>query len=140
MLSESNYGIWTVKMKIILRSLGVWSGIEDGDEDDDKDQGATVAISQVIPDDVMMAIAEKETTKDVWDALREMRVGKDRVKKARVQVLKRQLNKLHMGDSETINEYSMKLTTLVGETRSLDDSEVIEKLFSSILDRFFSYH
>jgi hypothetical protein len=42
-----------------------------------------------------------------------------------------------MGDSETINEYSMKLTTLVGETRSLDDSEVIEKLFSSILDRVF---
>jgi hypothetical protein len=42
-----------------------------------------------------------------------------------------------MGDSETINEYSMKLTTLVGETRSLDDSEVIEKLFSSVLDRVF---
>jgi hypothetical protein len=88
MLSESNYGIWAVKMKIILHSLGVWSGIDDGDEDDDKDQGATVAISQVVPDDVMMAIAEKETAKEAWDALREMRVGKDCVKKAHVQVLK----------------------------------------------------
>ncbi|KAE8723501.1 hypothetical protein F3Y22_tig00012370pilonHSYRG00100 [Hibiscus syriacus] len=139
-LSETNYGIWAVKMKIILCSLGVWSVIEDGDTDDDKDQGAMVAISQAVPDDVMMAIAEKQTAKEAWDALREMRVGEDRVKKARVQVLKRQLNKLHMEDSETINEFSMKLTILVGEIRSLgtklDDSEVIEKLFSAVPDKF----
>ena len=114
-LSETNYDIWAVKMKIILRSLGVWSVIEGGDTDDDKDQGAMVAISQAMPNDVMMAIAEKKTAKEAWDTLREMRVGEDRVKKARVQVLKRQLNKLHMEDSETINEFSMKLTTLAGE-------------------------
>jgi hypothetical protein len=36
-LSESNYDIWAIKMKIILCSLRVWSMIEDGDEDDDKD-------------------------------------------------------------------------------------------------------
>ena len=89
MLSETNYGIWAVKMKIILRSLGVWSVIEGADTDDDKDQGAMVAISQAVPDDVMMAIAEKQTAKEAWDALREMRIGEDRVKKARVQVLKR---------------------------------------------------
>ena len=114
--------------------------IEGGDTDDDKDQGAMVAISQAVPDDVMMAIAEKKTAQEAWDALREMRVGEDRVKKARVQVLKRQLNKLHMEDSETINEFSMKLTTLAGEIRSLgtklDDSEVVEKLFSAVPDRF----
>ncbi|XP_020579810.1 protein NRT1/ PTR FAMILY 5.2-like [Phalaenopsis equestris] len=72
MLSETNYSIWAVKMKIILRSLRVWSVIEGEEKDDDKDQGAMVAISQVVPDDVMMVIAEKETTKEAWDALREM--------------------------------------------------------------------
>jgi gag-polypeptide of LTR copia-type len=45
-----------------------------------------------------------------------------------------------MGDSEMINEYSMKLTTLVGEIRSLgtklDDSEIVEKLFSLVPDTF----
>nr|TKS02477.1 hypothetical protein D5086_0000161810 [Populus alba] len=45
-----------------------------------------------------------------------------------------------MQDSETINEYSMKLTALVGEIRSLgaklEESEVVEKLFSSVPDRF----
>jgi gag-polypeptide of LTR copia-type/Domain of unknown function (DUF4219) len=136
MLSETNYGIWAVKMKIVLRSLGVWSVIEGEDIDEDKDQGAMVAISQAVPDDVMMAIAEKQSAKQVWEALREMRVGEDRIKKAHVQVPKRQLNKLQMEDSETVNEYSMKLTTLVAEIQSLgtklDDSEVVEKLFSSV--------
>ncbi|KAG6756940.1 hypothetical protein POTOM_037239 [Populus tomentosa] len=140
MLSETNYDIWAVKMKIILRSLGVWSAIEGADTDDDKDQGAMVAISQAVPDDVMMAIAEKQTAKEAWDALREMRIGEDHVKKARVQVLKRQLYKVHMQDSETVNEYSMRLTALVGEIRSLgvklEESEVVEKLFSSVPDRF----
>jgi gag-polypeptide of LTR copia-type len=72
-------------------------------------------LSQAVPDDVMMVIAEKQSAKEAWDALREMRIGEDRVKKARVQVLKRQLNKLHMQESETVNQYSMKLTALVGE-------------------------
>lgn len=69
-----------------------------------------------------------------------MRIGEDRVRKARAQALKLQLNKLQMGESETITEYSMKLTTLVGEIRSLgtklEESGVVEKLFGSVPDRF----
>jgi gag-polypeptide of LTR copia-type len=45
-----------------------------------------------------------------------------------------------MKDSETVNEFSIKLTTLVAEIHSigtkLDDSEVVEKLFNSVPDRF----
>lgn len=45
-----------------------------------------------------------------------------------------------MENSYTINEYSMKLITLVGEIFSLgmklDDSVVIEKLVISVLDKF----
>ena len=52
-------------MRIILRSLGVWVAIKgDAQIDEEKDQGALAAISQAIPDDIMMSIAEKETTKE----------------------------------------------------------------------------
>lgn len=88
MLNESNYGIWPVKMKIILWSLGVWSVIEGEEVNDDKDQGAMVAISQAVPDEVMMSIAEKQGAREAWNALKEMRIGEDRVRKARVQVLR----------------------------------------------------
>lgn len=39
MLSETNYNIWVVKMKIIWRSLGVWSTIEAEDKDQGREQG-----------------------------------------------------------------------------------------------------
>lgn len=93
-----------------------------------------MAISQVVSDDAMMAIVEKRAAKDTSDALWEMRVDEDRMKKVCEQMLKQQLNKLHMEDSNTLNEYSINCTALLGEIRSLgmklNDSDIVEKLFS----------
>ena len=128
-------------MTIILRSLGVWAAVEgDALVEEERDQGALAAISQAVPDAVMMVIAEKETAKAAWDAIKVIHVGEDRVKKARVQVLKRQFDRMIMEDSETISVFSQKLSTVVGEIRSLGtevkDSTVVEKLFGAVPDRF----
>jgi hypothetical protein len=65
MLNDANNGLWAVKMKIILGNLGVWDAVE-GKElvGKEKDQAALAAVSQSVPDAVIMAIAEKETTKE----------------------------------------------------------------------------
>lgn len=141
MLTEMNYSLWVVKMKIILRSLRVWAAIEGiTSVEEEIDQGALAAISQSVPDAVLMAIADKETAKAAWNAIQEIHVGEDRVKKARVRVLKRQFDRLIMEDSETVTAFSQKLSTLVGEIRSLNtdikDSSVVEKLFGAVPDRF----
>lgn len=64
------------------------------------------------------------------DALKEMYVGEDRVKKAHVQTLKREFKRIYMGDSETIIEFALKLTTMVNEMRALgtkvEESAVVE--------------
>jgi hypothetical protein len=69
-----------------------------------------------------------------------MNVGEDRVRKARVQALKRQFDRMYMAESETIMEFSQKLTTIVGEIRSLGaklkDRVVMERLFSVVPDKF----
>jgi gag-polypeptide of LTR copia-type len=142
MLNDANYGLWAVKMKIILRALGVWEAIEGKVPiEEDKDHGALAVISQVVPDTVMMAIAEKDSAKEAWEAIKEMSVGEDRVRKARTQVLKRQFDRIIMEGSTNILEFSQKLTSMVGEIRSLGvelkDSAVVEKLFSAVPDRFF---
>ena len=59
-------------------------------------RGAMAAIAQSIPDSVLMTLAEYETAREAWDALKEMRIGEDRVTKVRAQVLKRQFHKLQM--------------------------------------------
>ncbi|EAY92924.1 hypothetical protein OsI_14726 [Oryza sativa Indica Group] len=95
MLGENNYGVWAVKMKIFMRAQGVWAAVE-GDAADEKiDQMALAAIVQAVPEAVVMAISEKETAKEAWDALKQMNMGEERVKKARVQTLKRELDGYH---------------------------------------------
>src|SRR3954464_7715289 len=87
-----------------------------------------------------MTLAEFETAREAWNALKEMSIGEDRVTKARAQVLKRQLHKLQMEETESVNDYAMRLTTLVGEIRALgaklDEVEIVEKFFSFVTDKF----
>ena len=87
-----------------------------------------------------MTLAEFETAREACNALKEMRIGEDRVTKARAQVLKRQFHKLQMEETESVNDYAMRLTTLVGEIRALgaklDETKIVEKFFSSVTDKF----
>ncbi|KAF0890409.1 hypothetical protein E2562_002792 [Oryza meyeriana var. granulata] len=95
MLGENNYGVWAVKMKIFMRAQGVWAAVEGNAADEKMDQMALAAIVQAVPEAMVMAISEKETAKEAWDALKQMNMGEERVKKARVQTLKRELDGDH---------------------------------------------
>ncbi|KAF0889421.1 hypothetical protein E2562_023708 [Oryza meyeriana var. granulata] len=106
MLSENNYGVWAVKMKIFMRAQGVWAAVEgDGVADDKQDQMALAAIVQAVLEAVVLAIAEKDMAKEAWDALKEMHIGEDRVRKANVQTLKRELERMYIEDAETIAQF-----------------------------------
>ena len=48
MLTDANYGVWAVKMKIIHRTLRVWEAITDDDVDEECDEGAMAAIAQSV--------------------------------------------------------------------------------------------
>jgi hypothetical protein len=141
MLAENNYGVWAIKMKILMRAQGLWAAVESkGPIDEKMDQMALAAIVQAVPEAVVMAISEEETAKKAWKALEEMHVGEERVKKARVQTLKRELAGMYMGDSEKINDFALKITTIVNEIRTLgtkvEEITVVEKLLHSVPDKF----
>ena len=132
MLEGDNYGVWAAKMKIFMRARGVWAAVEgDGVVEEIKDQEAFAAIAQAVPDAVFMTISEKETAKEAWEALKEMHAGDDRVKKARVQALRREFERMSMKESEGVGEFALKLTSLVNEMRALgskmEDITVVEK-------------
>ncbi|CAL1392261.1 unnamed protein product [Linum trigynum] len=126
-----------------MRSLGVWAAIEGDDPvDEEKDQGALAAISQSVPDSVMMSIEASEMAAEAWEEIRKMRIGEERVKKSTIQALKRQFDRLIMDDSEEIGEFATKLISLVSEIRTmggeLKDAQVVERFFSAVPDRFSS--
>jgi putative heme iron utilization protein len=128
-------------MKIFMGAQGLWAAVEGRQVVDDRlDQMALAAIVQAVPESVMLGVAEQETTKKVWDALKEMQVGEEPVKKSQVQTLKRELDGVYIGKSEKINEFCLKVTTAVNEICSLrtkvEEITVVKKLLRSVPDKF----
>jgi hypothetical protein len=65
MLTKSNYLIWALKMKALMRSAKIWDAVEpEGSKtvDETMDQKALTVIYQGIPEDIIPLIAEKKTS------------------------------------------------------------------------------
>ena len=68
-----------------------------------------------------------------------MQVGMERVKEAEVQILKSEFKAIRMKDGESMDEFFMKLTTMVSGTHSLDyvvEISVIKKFLRVVPPRF----
>ncbi|KAF0896883.1 hypothetical protein E2562_029571 [Oryza meyeriana var. granulata] len=130
MLGENNYGVWAVKMKIFMRAQGVWAAVEGNAADEKMDQMALAAIVQAVPEAMVMAISEKETAKEAWDALKQMNLGEERVKKARETTVVEKL--LHSVPDNfrslisTIEQWGdvseMTVTETIGRLRAFEES------------------
>ena len=141
MLEGDNYGVWAAKMKVFMRAQGVWTAIEGNPKiDDTKDEEAFAVITQAVSDAVFMTISQNKTAKEAWETVKEMHAGDDRVKKARVQALRREFDWLCMKDAEGVGEFALKLTSMVNEMRALgskiEDITVVEKLLQAVPDKF----
>lgn len=86
MLSRNNYTAWSVKMKVYMQAQGVWEAVESGESKEEirKDKVALPIIYQGLPEDILLTVAEKETAKEAWEAIKMMCVGAERVQKAKV--------------------------------------------------------
>lgn len=145
MLVRSNYTAWSIKMKVYMKAQGVWEAVEAKGTSttpvsDRQDQVALATIYQGIPEDILLAVAEKETAKEAWEAIKTMCQGADRAKTAKVQTLKSEFESLYMNDTETLDEFCAKLNGLVMNIRSLGEemkeSYVVKKLLRAVPERF----
>lgn len=124
-----------------MHTKGVWAEVE-GKEliDEHKDQMAHTAIFQAVPNAIMLVLVKKEKTKEAWNTLKEMHVGADRVKEARVQTLKREFEVMYMKETKSINDFAMKLTTIVNEIRVLRDKmdgcTIVKKFLRVVPNKF----
>ena len=143
MLTPHNYTMWTIKAEAIIDAQGVWEAIEPArgaEVDVKKDKKACAYILQCIPEDVLLQIAKKKTAKEIWDSLKTRYLGSERVKMARVQTLKSELNGLRMKETDTIDEFIGKISGLASKFTTLgvalEDSSLVNKLLDSVPDKY----
>jgi maltooligosyltrehalose synthase len=81
-----------------------------------EDRMALVAILRAVPAEMKSTIAEKSSAKEAWMAVRIMRLGDERVREANAQKLLGAFENVKFRDGETIDEFAMRLNTLVSSS------------------------
>jgi len=91
-LTKTNYSDWAALMKVKLMARALWAAVDPGGVDPQEDMMALDVLASAVPSEMVAAIANKETAKDAWDAIKTMRVGDDRMRKSTAQHLRRQFD------------------------------------------------
>lgn len=135
MLNTTNYTVWSMHMKVLLKVHKVWETIEPGAADGDKSDMARALLFQSIPETLIIQVGNLDTAKEVWEAIKARHVGADRVREARLQTLMDDFSRLKMKDTYTIDEFSGKLAELSSKSAHLgeiiEESKLVKKFLSS---------
>ncbi|KAJ9542745.1 hypothetical protein OSB04_029251 [Centaurea solstitialis] len=139
-LTPTNYPVWAVKVKSIMDAHGIWETVEPralGKKADPKKKKQAFAfLFQVIPEEIVLQMANYTDPKQVWDGLKTRYLGVDRVRTAQLATLKRELEGLHMKEGETVDDFATKLTGLASKARSLgyelEEVDLVKRLLDSM--------
>ena len=87
-------------------------------------------------------IAPATTSKEAWDILAKACFGDDRLKKVKLNALKRQYELLHVEDNERICDYFTRLLRIVNQMQErgerFKDQDLVEKVMRTLTPRFDS--
>lgn len=70
---------------------------------------ARAMLLTALSEEVLMQVASKPTTKEVWDSLKVRFVDADRVKAARLATLRGEFDRLQMDDGDELDVYATKV-------------------------------
>jgi len=112
-LTKTNYSDWAALMKVKLMARALWAAVDPGGVDPQEDMMALDVLASAVLSEMVAAIANKETAKDAWDAIKTMRVGDDRMRKSTAQHLHWQFDLATSREDESIEDYSLHLASMV---------------------------
>ncbi|KAK2392639.1 putative mitochondrial protein [Trifolium repens] len=151
-----NWDTWVKQMKVIFTFQEVYEQVNDGvaalpananeeqrttfREAKKKDNKGLFLIHQCVDSKVFEKIADAETSKAAWDILQKSYGGDAKVKKVKLQALKRQYELLQMKGDEKISDYFTRLVTLTNQMKNcgsnLEEQETVEKVLRTLTSRF----
>ena len=135
-LNATNYTVWAIKMKILMKVHKVWDTVEAEGGDDEKNNMAMALLVQSIPETLVLQVGELDTAKKVWEAIKTRHMGADRVKEARLQTLMAEFDRLRMKDNETIDDFTGRISEISSKSSALgeeiEESKLVKKFLKSL--------
>jgi hypothetical protein len=109
-------------MRVKLQGAGLWEAVDTDDAPGRQERQAFGAILSSVPTEMVQLLAAKDNAKLAWDTIKTMRVGVDRVREARRQRLRKDFDALAFQSGETVEDFSLRVSSLVTELQSLGDT------------------
>ncbi|XP_071699951.1 uncharacterized protein [Rutidosis leptorrhynchoides] len=155
---DGDYDHWCLLMENLLRSKEYWQVIEEGyTEPGDraklsetehisvdalklKDLKAQNYLFQSIDKHILKTITQKNTVKQIWDAMKMKYRGNARVKRAQLQRLRRDFEMLEMKSGETVAAYFGRVMVTTNDMRNcgetMQDIQIVEKILRTLTNNF----
>ena len=133
--SGKKYDNWVFRMKLAFDSYELSDIVMNGyvkpqdeyilnvdekkklDENRQKNKRALQIIGQALDDSVVGRIKPATIAKQAWDILETAYQGTSKVKIAKLQALRREFENLQMKDSDSIDQFTYRVTELVNQIR-----------------------
>ncbi|XP_076883538.1 uncharacterized protein LOC143532353 [Bidens hawaiensis] len=155
---DGDYDHWSMVMKNLIQSKECWSVVNNGyteinpgeqatatqrknyEENKLKDLKVLNYLFQSIDKSILKTITQKETSKQVWDAMKIKYQGSARVKRAQLQRLRRSFEVLEMKTRESVTDYLGRVMVIANEMRSCGDNmtdvTIVEKMLRTLTENF----
>ncbi|XP_042483015.1 uncharacterized protein LOC122063362 [Macadamia integrifolia] len=151
----SNYNFWKIRMEAYLKSqgYGVWLAVKNGynpptidiiDKTETKkcedDAKAVNALLGSLVSNEFAKVVGCTTSKDIWDKLKSVHEGVDKIKEAKLQHHRNLFESLKMSEGETIDQFMSKVNEITNSIRELgeevNDAVVVKKILRSLPDLY----
>ncbi|GKB70706.1 trichome birefringence-like protein 35 [Tanacetum coccineum] len=128
-----NYRLWAIKMETYLQALDLWEAVEEDYKITPLPENATVAqikshkdkktkkskakaaLDAGVSTTIFTKIMNLTSAKDIWDYLKEVYEGDERIQGMKALNLIREFELQRMKESKTIKEYSERLIGLANK-------------------------
>lgn len=154
---DGHYDHWARLMENFIRSKEYWDLIENGisrieggvpteeqqkviDDQKLKDLKLKNFLYQSIERDILDTILNTDTSKQIWDSMRQKFEGSTKVKRAQLQALRKEYEMLQMKEGEVVNSFFARTLAIVKKMRTcgeiLQENTISEKILRSLTMRF----
>lgn len=152
------YEHWAKLMENFLRSKEIWNLVEDGvvggpqnreptDEETKtiaeqqlKDRKVKNYLYQAIDREIMETILNDDTSKQIWDSMKQKFKGSTRVKRAQLQTLRTEFEILKMKEGESVNAYFGRALSIAKRMKAcgeiVKEVDITAKILRSLVPKF----
>ncbi|KAK1680095.1 hypothetical protein QYE76_040943 [Lolium multiflorum] len=110
--------------------------------DPEKNKRARAYLLGALSEDILLQVSSKKTAAAIWECLKARFVGADRVKAARLSMLRGEFDRLIMADDEELDVYAGKICCMAAKFaslgRTLSDAQMVKKLRDTVPESLFA--